>query len=80
MKESNIVPLSSGFMLTSLVGFIISVFFIYQKEGQILGISFKSWGFLFALFFVMMFIAAMLSMTYAPVGHEKLVIDGKRRR
>ena len=87
MKEFNVVPLSSGFMLTSLMGFIISVFFVYQKEGGLFlmegghyALSFKALGFILALFFIIMFAAAMISMTYAPVGYEKLIIDQKKRK
>jgi len=54
----NIAPLSSGFMLTALTGFLISVFYIY-------GIS-KPWGFTLGFFCVILFIAAMISMTYGP--------------
>ncbi|KHO50498.1 MAG: hypothetical protein QT04_C0051G0020 [archaeon GW2011_AR11] len=50
-------------MLTSMVGFLISVFFVY-------GIS-KSWGFTFGLFFVIMFISSLISMTYAPVDFDE---------
>lgn len=54
----NIVPLSAGFMITSIVGFIVSVIFIYPRTSR--------WGFAFTLFFALMFIAAMVSLTYAP--------------
>ena len=66
MKELNIVPLSSGFMLTSILGFILSAFYVYPQSIK--------WGFTFLLFFTLMFVASIISMTYAPVGHEKLQI------
>lgn len=54
----NIAPLSGGFMLSALVGFLVSVFYLY-------GVS-KPWGFTLAFFSVILFIASMLSMTYGP--------------
>ena len=56
MKEPSVVPLSSGFMLTSSIGFIISIFYVYPAS--------KHWGFTFVLFFVLMFVASLISMTY----------------
>jgi len=50
--------LSAGFMLTSIIGFLISVFFVN-------GLS-ETWGFTFMLFFSIMFISSMISMTKAP--------------
>ena len=57
-KEFNIATLSGGFMLTSIVGFLISAFYVAPSSA--------TWGFTFVLFFTMMFIAAMISMTYSP--------------
>ena len=58
MKELNVAPLSWGYMLTSLVGFMISAFYIMPNS--------KTWGFTFVLFFTLMFVASLISMTYAP--------------
>lgn len=58
MAEFNIAPLSGSFMLTSMVGFIISAFYILP--------TYRSWGFTFVLFFTLMFVASAISMTYAP--------------
>ena len=49
------VPLTSGFMLTSIIGFFVSAFFVVQID--------LSWGFTFSLFFVIMFIASVISMS-----------------
>ena len=57
-KEFNIAPLSGGYMITSIVGFLISAFYILPKS--------KTWGFTFVLFFTLMFIASLISMAYAP--------------
>ena len=57
-KEFNIAPLSGGYMITSIVGFLISAFYIAPASA--------TWGFNFVLFFTLMFIAALISMTYSP--------------
>ena len=57
-NEFNIAPLSGGYMVTSIVGFLVSAFYIIPKS--------QTWGFTFVLFFTLMFIAAMISLTYAP--------------
>ena len=57
-----VAPLHSSFMATAIVGFIISVFYVYAKS--------KTWGFTFILFFGAMFIASIISMTYAPTMPE----------
>jgi len=57
-----IVPLRSSFMVTSIVGFFVSIYFVMSLS--------KTWGFTFTLFFVMMFAASLISMTYAPVAEK----------
>ena len=57
-KEFNIAPLSAGYMLTSIVGILISAFYILP--------NYRTWGFTFVLFFTLMLIASLISMTYAP--------------
>ncbi len=65
----NVAPLKGGYMITSILGFLISVYYVYDVSNR--------WGFTFALFFMLMFIASMISMTYGPdeamqhVGHHK---------
>lgn len=49
------VPFSSGFMLTSILGFFISVFFVMKIS--------VSWGFTFALVFVIFFVSSVVSMS-----------------
>ena len=61
-KELNIAPLSGGYMITSIVGFLISVFYVYPISA--------TWGFTLVLFFTLMFVAAMISMTYAPTDWQ----------
>jgi multisubunit Na+/H+ antiporter MnhE subunit len=54
----NVATLSGGYMLTSLVGGIISAFYVYPSSVQ--------WGFTLLLFFFLMLVASFISMTYAP--------------
>ena len=53
-----VAPLSGGYMITSIIGFLISAIYVYDKNNR--------WGFTFALFFMMMFVASLISMTYGP--------------
>jgi len=56
-----VAPLSSGFMLVSMIGFMISV--VYTSFGKLD----PTWGFTLGFFFVLMFVASMISMTHAPI-------------
>lgn len=53
-------PLPASFMVTAVIGFFVSVYMVLPR--------WRSWGFAFALLFVLMFIAALLSMTFAPLS------------
>ena len=66
-KELNIAPLSAGFMVTSIVGFVISIIMIYPRN--------STWGFTLTLFFFLMFVAAMVSLTYAPDNPKYQLIN-----
>ena len=57
-KQLNVAPLSGGYMITSIVGFLISAFYVLPNSSK--------WGFTFVLFFTLMFVASLISMTYAP--------------
>jgi len=56
--KSKIAPLPGSFMLTALVGLLLSIFFIWPLSA--------TWGFTFTIFFAIMLVAAMISMTKAP--------------
>jgi hypothetical protein len=58
-------PLSSGFMLTSIMGALLSVFVVMPMS--------LAWGFTFTLVFIIMFIASLISMTHGPVGDQDLM-------
>lgn len=57
-----ITPLHGSFMVIAIVGFMISALYVYSIS--------KTWGFTFILFFAAMFIASVISMTYAPIMPE----------
>ena len=69
MKAFKVAPLSNVFMMTSMLGFIISAWFIIPAS--------KSWGFALVIIFLLMFIASVISMSKAPVEAE-LQVDKKR--
>jgi hypothetical protein len=64
-------PLSSGYMLASMLGFLISVMAIVPVSLQ--------WGVTLAFIFALMFIASLISMTFAPIEAE-LEIDYKQKK
>lgn len=78
-----ITPLSSTFMLTSIIGFLVSAFYIPTMfdpikeyglyEGSI------SFAFAFGLIFVLMFVASLISMSASLEDIDHLHIDEKRR-
>ncbi|MFH1505750.1 MAG: hypothetical protein ABIE94_02065 [archaeon] len=63
-KPIKYYPLSSGFMLVAIIGFIVSIVY-YDSFGH-------TWGFTLALFFIIMFIAGMITMTRAPIADEHM--------
>ena len=66
---NNVAPLKGGYMITSIIGFIISAIYVFPRN--------STWGLTFAIFFMLMFVASMISMTYGPdeamyhVGHKR---------
>ena len=48
-KFTNVAPLRGGYMITSMVGFIISVIYVFPRS--------STWGFTFTIFFTLMFVA-----------------------
>lgn len=55
-----VAPLSSGYMATSIIGFLVSLLYIYPVFSP-------AWGLAFGIVFALMFIASMVSMTNAPI-------------
>lgn len=60
----SVAPLDSSFMAISIIGFFISIFFVLPLS--------ISWGTTFILFFGIMFIASMVSMSYADTKVEHI--------
>lgn len=56
-------PLSAGFMVASMLGFLLTILFVYPAS--------TSWGFAFAIVFVLMFVASFISMGNAPVNDRE---------
>ena len=69
MKAFKAAPLSNVYMMTSMLGFIISAWFVIPVS--------KPWGFALSITFLLMFIASVISMSKAPVEAE-FQIDNKR--
>jgi hypothetical protein len=67
-KDHDRIPLSSHFTIVSILGFLISSVFTvsgrftqwFMWAGENAG---NTWGFLFTLFFLMMLIASIISIT-----------------
>ena len=63
MATMRYAHLSAGFMLTSIIGFFVSTYFIWRLSA--------TWGVTFAIFFAVMFIASIISMTHAPYKEKE---------
>ena len=64
-----VAPLPGSFMLISILGFLVSAFLLYPVNSPL--------GFASALIFMLMFVAAIISMTYADVD-TVLKMEGAR--
>jgi len=64
-KHWQAAPLPASFMLTAIIGFVISAFWVYPRD--------LNWGFTFLLFFTIMFIASVMSTTHASVKDLAIV-------
>ena len=58
------VPLKGSFMVTAILGFLISYYYVYSVS--------LNFGVVCLLFFTLMFIASIVSMTKAPIVGEKI--------
>jgi uncharacterized membrane protein YoaT (DUF817 family) len=70
---NKVVPLTSGFMLTSIIGFFVSAFYVLKLD--------ITWGFTFCLFFVIMFIASIINLSHIEAddryGMQELAVHEK---
>ncbi|MCX6710007.1 MAG: hypothetical protein NTV63_03595 [Candidatus Woesearchaeota archaeon] len=62
MILTNVAPLHTSFMLTSVIGMILSGMWLYPRDA--------SWGIGIGLIFAIMFISSLISMTYGPTEIE----------
>ena len=63
MTRRMTAPLSGSFMATAVVGFALSWIFVFKLS--------YSWGMAFMIFFVIMFVASIISMTHHPMPEYK---------
>lgn len=57
-KRKKVVPLKGSFMITAIIGFAVSAIWVLKAS--------IAWGAALMIFFAIMFIASLISMTYAP--------------
>jgi hypothetical protein len=57
------VPLKGSFMVSAILGFFISLYYVYPQS--------VSYGFAFMVVFAAMFVASLISMTKAPIVKSK---------
>jgi multisubunit Na+/H+ antiporter MnhE subunit len=62
LARFKVAPLSGSFMVTAIVGFLISAFYIFPRS--------RPWGLALAVLFAAMFLAGMRSARLAPVEAE----------
>ena len=70
MVLKNVAPLKGGYMITSMVGFMISAIYVFPRS--------QSWGFTFTIFFMLMLVASLISMTYGP--DEAMLHIGQKKK
>ena len=65
-------PLSSGFMLASMFGFLFSIIYLSKYSLE--------WSFAFSFLFFVMFVASFISMINANPDAQLAAIPKKRRK
>ena len=58
-KSFRVAPLKGSFMITAMLGFLISVIYVWDLN--------RAYASAFAVVFAIMFIASIVSMSYAPI-------------
>ncbi len=71
-RKPAVAPLSDSFFLISIIGFYISLIFVMPRSAD--------FGVAFAIVFGTMFIAAMVSLTYAPARALISLEEYERKR
>ena len=76
MDRFSVAPLPAGFMLTSIIGMMLSFIWVLPQS--------PTWGIALGLIFIVMFVSSVISMTYGPTEVEleyyQRVIDRARER
>ena len=75
MALPRVAPLSSTFMVISIVGFIVSMYLVFPMthittETGSVPFDGTTWGFTFGLIFFLMFCSAMISMRRAAPDEQ----------
>ena len=70
--QMKFAPLSGGFMITSMIGFLIATMFLPQYS--------PTWAVVIGVISVMLFVASVISMTKAPVEEELALDEGAKKR
>ena len=66
-----IAPLSKGFMVTAIMGILISTMFLPEYS--------MTWAFTLGIISIVMLISSVISMTYSPVEDELALDRGSYR-
>ncbi len=72
----DVAPLPHEWMIISIIGFFVSWLQVFPYWSE-------KWGMAFMVFFIVMFLATVVSMTHATVDEEHLIelaIHEKRKR
>lgn len=70
---NQVAPLPHEWMLISIIGFLVSAMGLFNCATESCkAIDAKTWGFTFAIFFAMIFIASIVSMTQATTDEDHL--------
>jgi len=75
-RKFSVAPLPAGFMLTALVGLLLSIIWVYPQS--------TSWGLGTGIIFAIMLVSSLISMTYGPTDVEldyyKRVVEKAEKR
>jgi len=66
-----IAPLSGSFIITAIIGFLVSAIYIFPRSNP--------WGLALCILFIIMFVAGMISTTYAPIEAE-IAVEKKGKK
>lgn len=70
-RKFQYAPISGAYMGTSILGLLISLFFVYKH--------YPDWGIAFSIIFTIMFIASIISMTVADPD-EFIELETKNKK